>query len=116
VRHRRPADRSDCNRTDIHADARAGSRNPHVATMDGRTGLNPVLHHRRFEMTWEDVKADTKETMRDAENKSKEAWRKSDGDESLSDKVADAGDDVRDAIGNAGDEIRRDVDEVKDNH
>ena len=56
-------------------------------------------------MTYEDVKADTKETMREVENKAKETWRKADGDESVSDKVANAGDDVRDALGNAGDEL-----------
>src|SRR5436190_22428607 len=38
----RPTVRGDCNRTDIHADGRAGSRNTQLATMDGRTGLIPV--------------------------------------------------------------------------
>jgi hypothetical protein len=95
-----------CKTPDTPSRARADGRNATPRTVEPWAG--PGSDNQEVNtMTYEDAKANVKESVREVDNKAKEAWRNADGEESLSDKVANAGDDVRDTLGNAGDELRR---------
>src|SRR5207253_7917967 len=104
---------TDCKRADILPGSGGGGRNPPPDRVEG-VGSEPRSANGRHEMSFDDLKADAKEGLRDVNNKGKETWRKADGEESLSDKIANAGDDIRDAAGNAGDEMDRNASHADD--